>query len=179
MSEMAGFGAAMWLPARVRAAQEAEERAEAREARRAEAARAEAAEAAADKGLGAYKAAAEMRGETVSAMALASGEEIGRSLEDVFADAIAAADHEDARQGARAKREAGIEPEHVEVGRSDGWPYELDRQLAQAEENHRELVRWKAARNYPAAVEAARAKQEAVRSAPMIYQDGYGREISR
>jgi hypothetical protein len=182
MSDLEAFGAAAWLPARVRRAQAAEDAAERREARRSEAARAEASDAAHDRHLGHYKAACELRGEHVSAMALATGEDIGRSLDDILADAIAAADHEDARQAARAHREAGLEPEHVEVGRSDGWPYDLDRQLRQAEDNHRELVALRARLDYPAALEAARARQEAVRSAPqapVIYQDAFGREITR
>jgi hypothetical protein len=169
---------AMWLPPRVARLQEAEDARERRETRREEAERAEAAEAAADKSLSAYRLAAEARGESVSAVALATGEGIGRSMADVFADAVAAADHEDARQGAKAKREAGIEPDHVMVGRSDGWPesaYQADRQIRRADELHRDLVRYKAARTYPAAVEAARSKAEpfverASGSVPMIYR---------
>jgi hypothetical protein len=163
MTDLAGFGDAAWLPARVQRRIAAEEHAEAREARRSEAARVEAADAAREKSLGAYRAAAEARGETVSAMALATGEGIGRSMADVFADAIAAADHEDARQAAQARREAGLEPEHVVVGRS-AWPeseYVLDRQVSQLEDNHRELVRWKARLDHAAAIEAARSKSDA------------------
>src|SRR5260370_934013 len=79
--------------------------------------------------------------------ARARGGGLGGSVGDVFADAVAMADHEDARQAARAHREAGLEPEHVMVGRSDGWPsseYELERTLRRAEDMHRELVAYRA-----------------------------------
>lgn len=132
-----------WLPAGVQRRQAVEDQAERREARQAERDRADRQEQAAERALGAYRAAAEARGESIGAVELATGQGLGRGLDDIFSDAIAAADHEDARQAARAHREAGIEPEHIMVGRSDGWPssaYEAGRMVRQAGQLHRDLV---------------------------------------
>jgi hypothetical protein len=131
-----------WLPASVQRRIAVEEQAERRLARAADRERQDREESAHERAVGAYRAAAEARGEQVSALAIARGEGLGRSLQDVLGDATAAADHEDARQAARARREAGVEPDHVMVGRS-AWPeseYELGRLLREADELHRELV---------------------------------------
>ena len=144
-AEVATSAPGSWLPPSVARAQAFEDVAEARAARAERRARVDAAEAAHDGAVGAYMAGAAMRGEVVSAADVASGN-IGRSMADVFGDAIAAADHEDARQAAKAHREAGREPEHVMV-RSDGWPessYELDRQLRRAGDLHRDRVMFEA-----------------------------------
>jgi hypothetical protein len=160
--EPAGIGS--WLPERVQRRQDAEDRAEEREARRAEKAQEDAAEAAQEKALAAYREQAEMRGEHISAMDLATGRIPARTVQDVFRDAMAAADREDARTAAREQREAqgGAHVEFGEpvIGRS-WWPqseYELERELELASDLHRDLVLFRARRNYPAAEEAARAK---------------------
>jgi hypothetical protein len=139
--------AGSWLPASVQRRIAVEEQAERRLARAADRERQDREESAHERAVGAYRAAAEARGEQVPALAIARGEGLGRSLQDVLGDATAAADHEDARQAARAHREAGLEPAHVEVGRSDGWPsssYELDRQLRQADELHHDRIAYRA-----------------------------------
>jgi hypothetical protein len=146
MSEQtAGFG---WLPASVQRRMAVEEQAERRAARDAEREREARREAAEDKALNAYKAAAEQRGEIVSALALATGQGIGRSIQDVFADARLAGEREDGRAAARQRHEDGevcyIDREPTIQGASrSAWPeseYEFDRQLRQAGELHRDLV---------------------------------------
>ncbi len=167
MSEMAG-----WLPpavARRVADDDAHERAQ---ARRDEAERADQADACRENALAAYKTAAEARGEVVSAVQLATGEGIGRTTADIFGDAIAAADREDARTAARQRHEDGevvfIDREPVLHGasRSDGWPsssYEADSMLRRARGLHSDLVRTMARHDYPATVAAAR-RHSATRS---------------
>jgi hypothetical protein len=189
MTELAGFGDnSSWLPVRVQRALAAADAAERREARHAEAARADAADAAREKSLAAYKAAAELRGEVVSAVALASGEVAGRTVADVFADARAAGDRDDARAAARDRRDelVYVDEPVIHAGRSAPLvaEYALDRQLRRADELHRDLVALRARYDYPAAEAIARAKSEvgqAIRSAgdgddgpdayiPMIYR---------
>ncbi len=179
MSDQEGFG---WLPPSVARRMAAEEQRERREAREAERARQARAEAAQERAVALYAAQAQARGEDLSAMRLASGRGLGRTVEQTLADAIAAADHQDAREAARAKREAGIELAHVEVGhaeagRSDGWPsssYELERMIREAEGLHRDLVAVRARYDYTAAEEATRAKSSgnAVRSAAPAERGG-------
>ena len=182
MSETAAFGVPAWLPASVQRRQAAEDARERAEARRADRERAEADERRHEAAVQAWAAAAEVRGEAVSAMQLATGEGIGRSLGDVFAEARAAADREDGRAEALRRRldESGeliyAEP-RIHASRS-GWPEserELDRMLRRADELHRDLVAVRARRDYPAAVEAARAKSDPFveRAAPP------GREVIR
>ena len=189
MTEVAGFGTG-WLPAGVQRRMAVEEQAERREARAAELERAEQAEQAHDKALGAYRAAAEARGETVSALALATGQGIGRSIEDVFADARLAADREDGRAAARRRHEDGDvvfidrEPRIQGASRSS-WPsssYEADRQLRQADQLHRDLVQTQsrmASRRGQAAehVEAERAKAQ--RAHVRDLRPGAGTDITR
>jgi hypothetical protein len=124
-----------------------------------------------EKNLHAYRQAAEARGEYVSALELATGQVTGRTMADVFRDAREAGDREDARAAVRARKEAqGEVPVLVgegSIGRS-GWPgseYELNSQLERASDLHRDLVAYRARRNYPEAAEAARAKSSASRSA--------------
>ncbi len=163
MSEMAGFaGAGSWLPASVQRRMAPEDAHERAEARRAKLERADQADQARERSLAAYRAAAEQRGEVVSAMALASGEVTGRDLGDVFADATAAADREDARQRARDRRESGEvvfidEPVIRDAGRSEPlWTYEMDRELRRAHDLHGDLVQVMARADYPSALAAAR-----------------------
>jgi hypothetical protein len=164
MTEQADWGVPDWLPL---AAQRnliheaAQQRADAARAEKARDARNEAAH---EQALQAYRQAAEARGEYVSALELAAGEVTGRTVADVFASALEAAEHEDARAAARERRERqGEVPVLVgepSIGRS-GWPaseYEFDRQLQRASDLHRDFVAYMARRNYPAAAEAARAK---------------------
>ena len=143
--QTAGFG---WLPASVQRRMAVEDQAERREARDAEREREARREEAADKTLAAYRAAAEARGEVVSAMALATGQGIGRSIQDVFGDALAASEREDGRAAARQRHEDGDvvyidrEPQIQGASRS-AWPeseYELNRMLRQADELHRDRV---------------------------------------
>jgi hypothetical protein len=143
-----------------------------------------------DEALQAYRQAAEARGEYVSALELAAGEVAGRTVQDVFASALEAAEREDARSAARERRERQGEA-HVEfgepvIGRS-GWPaseYELDRQLERASALHRDFVAYMAKRDYPAAAEAARARSgrpamHASLGSRSREQDGYEREVTR
>ena len=180
MSELAGFGLPPWLPARVQRALLSEDAAETREAKRTEQAKAERRERLADEALGAYRAAAEGRGEVVSAVALATGQ-AGRTLDEVFAGVIAAADQEDGRLAAKERKGRSDwdyldAPEPALAGRSAGWPgseYELNAQLRRAEDDRRWMVGYIARHNYPEALEAARDKSGAYvhRAAlPMIHR---------
>ncbi len=171
MSELAGFAGASWLPASVQRRMAAEDGHERAEARRAEAKRADQAEAAREQSLAAYRAAAEQRGEVVSALAIASGEVTGRDLADVLGGAAVAGDRADARETARRRRESGEvvfidEPVIHGASRSDGWPsssYEADSMLRRARGLHSDLVRTMARHDYPATVAAAR-RHSATRS---------------
>jgi hypothetical protein len=108
-------------------------------------------------------------------MQLATGQDIGRSMPDIFADALAAGDREDARAAAIERRLAGS-GEFIGVSRSDGWPespYEADRMLRRADDLHRDLVAVRARHDYAGAVEAARAKSDPFierAAGPMIYR---------
>jgi hypothetical protein len=164
MTEQADWGVPGWLPLAAQRNLIHEAALQRADAARAEKAREAQAEAAHEQALQAYRQAAEARGEYVSALELAAGEVAGRTVQDVFASALEAAEHEDARVAAREHRERQGEA-HVEfgepsIGRS-GWPaseYELDRQLERASGLHRDFVAFKAKRDYPAAAEATRAK---------------------
>lgn len=150
-----------WLPPSIARAQRLEDIAEARAERAAERARDDARAAAEDRAVAAYRAAAESRGDVVSALALAQGRDIGRSLGDVLADARAAAENEDARADARDRRQEWMGAAEPSIGRSS-WPsseYELDRQIQRASDLHRDLVMFMARRNYPAAEARARKVQ--------------------
>jgi hypothetical protein len=149
MSETAGSGTA-WLPpalARRHAVEDAHERAE---ARRAKAERQDRDAERHERALASYRAAAEARGEVVSAMEVARGEVGGRELGDIFADAAAAGDREDARQASRDRREdvVFIDREPVIHGASrSAWPeseYELGRMLREAGELHRDRIAYEA-----------------------------------
>jgi len=167
--ELAGFGAPSWLPPRAVMAQAAEDAAERAADRAAEVARAERHEVAHERALGSYRTAAEGRGEFVSALAMARGDEVGRGLPAIFADVLAAADREDGREIARKRREdvdtcrldAVAEPVLHGASRS-AWPgseFELSRMIDQASDLHRWGVMYQARHNYPAALDEARAKQ--------------------
>jgi hypothetical protein len=192
MSETTGFGALSWLPPRVLRRQAAEDAAEKREAKRAEREREACAEQAADNALAAYRVTAELNGDVVSALALASARVPADEAERAAAaaDAIQAVlsgklDEMTEQDKWQAARDAAAD-RHVFVGepvigRSDGWPespYEAERAIARAEELHRDLVAARVRYSYPAAEAAARAKmpaadrsQAAVRSADSGYYD--------
>jgi hypothetical protein len=172
---------AAWIPERAQRAQAAEDARERAEARRAEAERAEAAEDARERALGAYKAQAELRGEVVSALALATGE-VGRSLDDILTAARGDLARDYAPQRPVDER-FWTEPV-IHASRS-AWPeseYAVDRQLRRADELHRDFVAVRARYSYPAAEEAARSKSDAVRSSrrvPMIDRPGGYGEVTR
>jgi len=151
-----GFGMD-FLPPSVQRRMAVEDAAEAKQARQEKQEREVRREQLHDSALQAYRAAAEARGEVVSAVALATGQAGGRSLADIFDSVIAAADQEDARQGAQ---ERSGRDDWGYVGRS-AWPgseYELDRTINRAQELHRDLVAYRGRHDYPAAQDAARAK---------------------
>ena len=111
MSELAGFegGLPGWLPpAAARSVAEAE-RVCARESRQAEAEREARAESARSRAIESYRAAAELRGEVISPMQLATGAGLGRTVQQIFAEAESQADRMDAREVARM-RTAGEAP---------------------------------------------------------------------
>jgi hypothetical protein len=163
MSELAGFGDASWLPSSVQRRLAVEDRTEAREAKAEEQAREARHDERREAGLAAYRAGCEQRGEVVSAMTLATGQDIGRSMSDIFTDARAAGDREDARAAALERRLGGGEDvlwQEYETSRSD-WPsseYLAARMIAQADELHRARVAYMARHSYGAAEEAARSK---------------------
>jgi hypothetical protein len=96
----------------------AEDAREAVESRRAEDEREVRREQWREQNLAMAAAAAEDRGELVSAIALARGEVRGRSIQDVFAGALASMARQDAVDAARLHRDGHGEPEklHVFVG---------------------------------------------------------------
>jgi pyruvate/2-oxoglutarate dehydrogenase complex dihydrolipoamide acyltransferase (E2) component len=137
--QLAGFAAGSWLPPRavqVIAREEAHERAE---ARRAEIERADQADQRHESAVAEYRRQAELRGEQLSAVALATGEGLGRSVGDVLEEAAAEADRADARERAREGRNAEWlgAGEPVIRSRGDGWPessWEVDRIVRQAQD---------------------------------------------
>jgi hypothetical protein len=140
-TETAAFGAPSWLPERIQRAQAIEDQREQREGRAAEAEREGRREVAEDRARMAYRSQAEARGDVVSAVALATGQGLGRTIGDVFTDARAQADIADAREAARQRHEREDGP--AMAGRSDGWPesrYQLERMVRQAEDNGRWMV---------------------------------------
>jgi hypothetical protein len=113
MSELEAGWFAGQLPVRIAAALAKQDAKEALEARRAEEAREERAEEWAQRNMAMAREAAEARGELVSALDVATGHVTGRSIRDIFASAIAAADASDRVAAARASRE-GTGRVHVE-----------------------------------------------------------------
>jgi hypothetical protein len=117
MSEQAGWGAGPWLPPSAQRQLAREAAREALEAREAEADREDAAETRRAQALQMYRSQAELRGEDPpSVLELAAGAAGGRSLGEIFAGAIAAADRQDARERARLAREDTAPLPHVFVG---------------------------------------------------------------
>jgi hypothetical protein len=114
MSE--GWGIPEWLPPAVRRSIAKEELAAQRETRQADAERERRDEERHNRALAAYREQAEQRGQVVDVMALARGEVRGRSVQDVFADALAASARDDARDAHRVHRDGTGPPEilHVE-----------------------------------------------------------------
>lgn len=181
----AAFGTASWLPTRVQRAQMAEAQAEAREARRADRERQDRADKLAESALVAYRNAAEVRGEYVSALDLATGNVPGRTVADIFAGARAAAEREDAIAAARQRRQDGsgewIGAAEPRIGRSDGWPqsaYLADRMITQASDLHRARIAYETRHGYRSAAgemaeRAAQRQAEQAESARYRAQQGY------
>jgi hypothetical protein len=119
MSETAGFGADIpaWLPAAAARSVAAAELVAQRESRQAGAQREARAESARARAIESFRAAAELRGEVISPMALATGAGLGRTLAQILAEAGSQASRIDAQEAARVRRE-GTGPlpqlEHVE-----------------------------------------------------------------
>jgi hypothetical protein len=181
VSENAGFGAAAFLPPGVLRQQAIEDRQEAREAREAQRAREAAAEQAHDRAVAAFMAGAAARGEDVPAMAAAAGN-IGRTLAEVLSGATSElADRIPAgERGPRDYELLGAGEPVIHASRSSGWPstvYEVDSLLRRASGLHGDLQAARARRDYPAALEAARAKSEA--GGQHTYTDGPGHEAGR
>lgn len=184
MSELSGWGDEVRLPASVLARQAREEQAERVEAARAEREQADRVEAAEDRARMAYRNAAEGRGEAVGAMQMATGQGLGRSLADIFADAEASAAREDARAAARARRaEVFGDPSDSEAAEDrSGWPSsvrEADRQLRRYEELRGDLNRFAARVDYGRALARARAKQERGHGYASRAADPFAPEITR
>jgi hypothetical protein len=104
MTDLAGFGIPDWLPLATQKALRAEEAREYRAARDAEIERDQRHEAKRSAAMALYAEQAELRGEHVSAFALATGQLPGRTAGEVLAAAAAMADIEDRREEARARR---------------------------------------------------------------------------
>jgi hypothetical protein len=182
MSEQQGWALGD-LPAGIQRRMAASDAAEAREGRAAEAEREARREAAHERALTAFRSAAEARGEYVSGVALATGQAGGRSLADIFAGVEAAADREDARLGAAERHQRDdwgyLDGREPQLAARSSWPgseFEASRMIERAEDLHRDLIAYQAGRNYPAALEAARAKSEpfverrSTGRVPMIYR---------
>jgi hypothetical protein len=105
--DLAGFigDIPSWLPRSTQKAMRSEAAREFREARDAELEREQRAEVKRSAALSLYAEQAEQRGEFVSAFALATGQVPGRTAGEVLAAAAAAADMEDAKAAAKARRE--------------------------------------------------------------------------
>jgi hypothetical protein len=133
-----GFG---WLPAGLQRRMAAEDAAERQAERDAAAEREAVREQKHEAALALYRSQAEARGEVVSAVALATGQVTGRDVNEVLADARAAAEREDARQASRDRREdvhfIDQEPAVHTASRSS-WPeseWELDRIIRQQQDD--------------------------------------------
>ena len=113
---LAGFGMAEWLPQRIQRQMMVQDAAEAAEAKRAEAERATAADDRLGRALELYRSGAEARGEVVSAVALATGEGLGRSIGDVLSGLAAAADRQDGREAAQRRARGEREPVEIFYG---------------------------------------------------------------
>jgi hypothetical protein len=102
MDELNGFGDDLpWLPRSVIRAREIETRAEDRQAREDERARADRRDQLHERAMAASRAELMASGEDVSAMAMVTGEGLGRTASDVLQMAAAAADRQDARESHR------------------------------------------------------------------------------
>ena len=113
--ETAGWGTPSWLPPGVARRQAQEDAREALESKRAAAERDLRAEQRHQQALGAYCEAAAARGEVVSVMDLAAGRVTGRTVQAVFAEALAASEVDDRRDALRLQREGAGAPVHIEV----------------------------------------------------------------
>jgi len=174
---------ALLLPQRSLRAIQAEDRAERRQQRETERLRAVRAEESHNKALLAYQQAAAERGEDVSVADVLAGN-AGRSIADVFADALAMADAQDARARAREQHVAGArevlpypvspparalgeEPERAPAQRSSAARMELSNKLRHFSdriEARRRADELDAAWQPPRAVRSASVPRSAVRS---------------
>ena len=118
MTEIAGWGVPGFLPPAVARRALRDDAREAIESKRAEAERELLAEERRSRAMALYAEQAELRGEVVTAMQLATGQVSGRSIADILAAASAAADRDDVITAARLHRDGHGEPErvHIEVG---------------------------------------------------------------
>ena len=175
MSKSAGFGDGSRLPPRVQRVLEREAAHDRAEARRAEIDRAERVAAREIDALAACVAAAESRGEYVTARQIATGKIPGRTPEEIMRAGFSAQDRADALAGHRERRGDGDwefigtgEPViHEPVSRAEIVnDYELSRTLRQVEDSRDWMNRYKsrlASRQGRAAehLEARRAEAEA------------------
>ena len=158
MTETAGWGAApSFLPPAVARRALRDDAREAVAAKQAEAERELLAEERHSRAMALYCQQAEVRGEEISALALATGQVRGRSVQDILAAASAAADRADVVTEARLHREGhgAPEPLHVEFG-------EPVIQQARSETGRAIFHR---ARRFRAVLEARKALAEAERAA--------------
>jgi hypothetical protein len=118
MTETAGWGVPSFLPSNVARRMVHADAQEAIAAKQAEAERELLAEERHSRAMALYCQQAEVRGEEISALALATGQVRGRSVQDILTAASAAADRADVITEARLHREGHGDPEplHVEFG---------------------------------------------------------------
>jgi hypothetical protein len=118
MTETAGWGLPDFLPPAIARRALRDDAAEVRESRRAEAERERVAEERHQRALSLAVEQAAQRGEEISAMALATGQVRGRSVQEILTAASAAAARDDLVAEARLHRDGhGVpEPVHVEFG---------------------------------------------------------------
>ena len=115
MTETAGWGVPGFLPPRVARRMLQDDAREALAARQAEQEREQRAEERHSRAMTLYREQAEARGEEFSALALATGQVRGRSVQDILAAASAAADRDDMITEARLHREGHGDPEPLHV----------------------------------------------------------------
>ena len=114
-TQVAGWGVPGFLPPNVRRRMLRDDAREAREAKQAEAAREAQAEELHQRAMRLYAEQAELRGEVVTAMQLASGQVPGRPVAAILEAARQAGDRDDAITAARLHRQGHGEPERVNI----------------------------------------------------------------
>jgi hypothetical protein len=115
MTETAGWGVPDFLPPAVARRMLRDDAREVREAKQAEAERETRAEERHQRAMALYAEQAELRGEVVTAMQLASGQVPGRPIAAILEAARQAGDRDDVITAARLHREGHGEPERVHV----------------------------------------------------------------